>query len=158
MNDNASKKIVVRNKRAFHEYEILDTYEAGISLQGTEVKSIREGRVNLVDAYARPRNGSIFLLKMHVSPWDTANTFDQHDPTRPRRLLLHRREIRKLVHDIEAKAYTLMPLALYFKHGRLKVELGLARGKKIHDKRQSALKRDANREMERAQKSQLRNY
>lgn len=145
-------KIVVRNKKAYHEYNIVEKFEAGISLKGTEVKSIREGKVNIGDAYARHRNGSISLMKMHISPWDTANDYDQHDPTRPRLLLLHRREIRKLTHQLEAKGYTLLPLSLYFKHGKLKVELGLARGKNIRDKRQSTLKKDADREMERAQK------
>ena len=104
------------------------------------------------DSYARPRNGSISLLNLHISPWETANDYDQHDPTRPRLLLLHKKEIRKLTHEIEAKGYTLLPLSLYFKAGKLKVELGLAKGKNVHDKRQTSLKRDAKREMERARK------
>ena len=145
-------KIVVRNKKAYHEYQIEEKFEAGISLRGTEVKSIRDGKVNLGDAYARHRNGSISLLNMHVAPWDTANDYDQHEPTRPRLLLLHRREIRKLVHQLDAKGYTLLPLSLYFRNGKLKVELGLAKGKNFRDKRQSTLKRDADREMERARK------
>ena len=146
-------KLVLRNKRAYFEYEILEKLEAGIALEGTEVKSIRAGKVNLGDAFARPSQGSIYLYNMHVSPWDSANDFDQHEPTRIRRLLLHRKEIRKLSHEIEAKGYTLLPLALYFKDGKLKVELGLARGKKIHDKRQTTMKRESDREMERAQKA-----
>lgn len=145
-------KVIARNKKAFHEYNILEKFEAGISLRGTEVKSIREGKVIIGDAYARHRRGSISLLHMHISPWDTANDYDQHDPTRPRLLLLQRREIRKLAHQLDAKGYTLLPLSLYFKNGKLKVELGLAKGKNIHDKRQTSLKRDATREMERAQK------
>ncbi len=152
MNDDKHIKLVIRNKRAYYEYEIIEKFEAGISLQGTEVKSIRDGKVNMGDAYARPRNGSISLLNLYISPWETANEFDQHDPTRPRLLLLHKREIRKLSHEIEAKGYTLLPLSLYFKAGRLKVELGLAKGKNIRDKRQTALKRDATREMDRARK------
>jgi len=145
-------KIVVRNKKAYHDFNIEEKYEAGISLKGTEVKSIRDGNVNIGDAYARHRDGSLSLMNMHVSPWDTANDYDQHFPMRPRLLLLHRREIRKLAHQLDAKGYTLLPLSLYFKNGKLKVELGLAKGKNIRDKRQSSLKRDADREMERAQK------
>ncbi|MBT3253909.1 MAG: SsrA-binding protein SmpB [Candidatus Marinimicrobia bacterium] len=152
MNDDKHIKLVMRNKRAYHEYEIVEKFEAGISLQGTEVKSIRTGKLNMGDSYARPRNGSIYLLNLHISPWETANDYDQHDPTRPRLLLLHKKEIRKLSHEIEAKGYTLLPLSLYFKAGKLKVELGLAKGKNIRDKRQTSLKRDADREMERARK------
>ena len=142
----------MRNKRAYYEYEILEKYEAGISLRGTEVKSIRAGKMNMGDAYASTRQSSIYLFNLHISPWETANDYDQHEPTRPRLLLMHKKEIRKLSHQIQAKGYTLLPLKLYFKNGKLKVELGLARGKNIHDKRQTALKRDANREMDRARK------
>ncbi len=152
MNEPGHIKVILRNKRAFYEYEILEKFEAGISLRGTEVKSIRAGKVSMGDAYARSRQGSISLLNLHISPWETANEYDQHDPTRPRLLLLHRREIRKLGHQMEAKGYTLLPLSLYFKNGKLKVELGLAKGKNIHDKRQTSLKRDATREMDRARK------
>ncbi len=152
MNDDKHIKLVMRNKRAYYEYEIVEKLEAGISLQGTEVKSIRAGKLNMGDSYARPRKGSIYLMNLHISPWETANDYDQHDPTRPRLLLLHKKEIRKLSHEIEAKGFTLLPLSLYFKAGKLKVELGLAKGKNIRDKRQTSLKRDANREMERARK------
>ena len=152
MNDKKHIQLVLRNKRAYYEYEIIEKFEAGISLHGTEVKSIRAGNLNMGDAYARPRNGSISLLNLHISPWETANDYDQHDPTRPRLLLLHKKEIRKLSHEIEAKGYTLLPLSLYFKAGKLKVELGLAKGKNIRDKRQTSLKRDATREMDRARK------
>ncbi len=152
MNDDKHIKLVLRNKRAYHEYEIVEKFEAGISLHGTEVKSIRAGKLNMGDAYASHRNGSISLLNLHISPWETANDYDQHDTTRPRLLLLHRKEIRKLSHEIEAKGYTLLPLSMYFKAGKLKVELGLAKGKNIRDKRQTSLKRDADREMERARK------
>jgi len=152
MNENKHIKLVLRNKRAYYEYEILEKYEAGISLHGTEVKSIRAGKLNMGDAYASHRAGSISLLNLHISPWETANEYDQHEPNRPRRLLLHRKEIRKLSHEMEAKGFTLLPLSLYFKAGKLKVELGLAKGKNVRDKRQTALKRDASREMDRARK------
>ena len=152
MSETSHIKLVIRNKRAFYEYEILEKFEAGISLRGTEVKSIRSGKISLGDAYASTLKGSIFLFNFHISPWETANDYDQHEPTRPRRLLLHKKEIRKLSHQIQAKGYTLLPLKLYFKNGKLKVELGLARGKNIHDKRQTAMKRDASREMDRARK------
>ncbi len=154
MNTTPNIKVVVKNKRAYYEFEIIEKFEAGIELQGTEVKSIRAGKVNLGDSFARPLNGSIFLLNLHISPWESANDFDQHDPTRPRRLLLHKKEIRKLSHEIEAKGYTLLPLSLYFKAGKLKVELGTGKGKKVRDKRQTSMKREADREMERAQKAQ----
>ncbi|MEA3287441.1 MAG: SsrA-binding protein SmpB [Candidatus Marinimicrobia bacterium] len=152
MNEPSHIKLVLRNKRAYYEYEILEKFEAGISLRGTEVKSIRAGKLNMGDAYASMRQGSIALFNLHISPWETANAFDQHEPTRPRHLLLHKKEIRKLSHQIQAKGYTLLPLKLYFKNGKLKVELGLARGKNIHDKRQTSMKRDADREMDRARK------
>lgn len=152
MNDDTGIKLVLRNRKAYHDYEILETIEAGIALQGTEVKSIRAGKVNISDAYARPRNGSLVLMALHISPWDTANDYDQHDPTRPRMLLLHKREIRYLLREIEAKGLTVVPVALYFKRGRLKVELGVAKGKRQHDKRQSTLKKEAQRDMERAYK------
>ena len=152
MNEHNRIKIVLRNKRAYHEYEIIEKVEAGLSLQGTEVKSIRAGKVNMGDAYARLYQGSFTLLNMHIAPWETANDYDQHESTRPRRLLLHRKEIRKLSHQIEAKGFTLLPLSLYFKNGIFKVELGLARGKNVRDKRQTARKKDAIREMDRARK------
>ena len=156
MTSDAAIKIVARNKRAFHEYEILEKIEAGIALQGTEVKSIRAGKVNLSDSYARARQGEFSLLNLHISPWETANNYDQHDPSRIRKLLLHKKEIRKLSHEIEAKGFVLIPLALYFKNGRLKVELGLGRSKKLHDKRQTAMKKDAIREMDRAAKQKYK--
>ena len=150
MTETEGIKIVLKNRKAFHEFHILEKFEAGISLQGTEVKSIRDGRVNLQEAYARYRDGSVFLVGMHVSPWAGANEYDQHDPTRTRRLLLHRREIRKIAQSVDQKGLTLVPLMLYFKHGKLKVELGLAKGKQQRDKRDTVAKRDAEREMARA--------
>ncbi len=152
MNEKSHIKLVLRNKRAYYEYEIIEKYEAGISLKGTEVKSIRAGKVTMGDAYARTRFGNISLMNLHIAPWETANDYDQHNPTRPRLLLLHKKEIRKLSHQLDAKGYTLLPLLLYFKNGKLKVELGLAKGKNIHDKRQTALQRDAKREMDRARR------
>jgi SsrA-binding protein len=123
--------------------------EAGIALQGTEVKSIRLGRVNLKDSYARVENGELFVYNMHISPYDLGNRFN-HDPLRPRKLLMHRREINKLAGYIQNKGYTLIPLSIYLKGSRAKIELGVARGKKEFDKRRSIAERDARREMERS--------
>ncbi len=150
-----SIKIVLNNRKARHEYHILETIEAGIALKGTEVKSIRAGRVSLDEAYAKPKGGNILLFNMHIKPWDTAHAYDQHEPRRPRQLLLHKREIRYLIQAVEKKGYTLIPLRLYFKRGKLKVELGLARGKKLYDKRATAAAREAEREIQRAQKHRL---
>ncbi len=149
-------KLVTRNRKALHDFFIIAKYESGIALRGTEVKAIREGKVNLQDAYARARNGSIFLVGLHISPWAGANDYDQHDPVRERRLLLHKREIGKITEKIEAGGMTLIPLALYFKNGKLKVELGLAKGKKQHDKRDAVAAREAKREMDRARAHRLR--
>ncbi len=123
--------------------------EAGIALQGTEVKSVRLGRVNLKDSYARVENGELFVYNMHISPYDLGNRFN-HDPLRPRKLLMHRREINKLAGYIQNKGYTLIPLSIYLKGSRAKIELGVARGKKEFDKRRSIAERDARREMERS--------
>lgn len=123
--------------------------EAGIALQGTEVKSVRLGRVNLKDSYARVENGELFVYNMHISPYDLGNRFN-HDPLRPRKLLMHRREINKLAGYIQNKGYTLIPLSIYLKGSRAKIELGVARGKKEYDKRRSIAERDARREMERS--------
>jgi SsrA-binding protein len=123
--------------------------EAGIALQGTEVKSIRLGRVNLKDSYARVENGELFVYNMHISPYDLGNRFN-HDPLRPRKLLMHRREINKLAGYIQNKGYTLIPLSIYLRGSRAKIELGVARGKKEFDKRRSIAERDARREMERS--------
>jgi SsrA-binding protein len=123
--------------------------EAGIALQGTEVKSVRLGRVNLKDSYARVENGELFVYNMHISPYDLGNRFN-HDPLRPRKLLMHRREINRLAGYIQNKGYTLIPLSIYLKGSRAKIELGVARGKKEYDKRRSIAERDARREMERS--------
>ena len=144
-------KIITKNKKAFHNFHIEDKFEAGIALQGSEVKSLREGKANLVDAYARFDKGELWLMKAHISPY--APAFDNnHEPTRKRKLLLHRHELEKLTHKLESAGYTLIPLALYFKNGKCKVELGLGKGKKSHDKRSDMKKRDTNREIARAMK------
>lgn len=135
-------KIIAKNRKAFHEYEILDKWEAGIVLQGTEVKSLRAGKCNLGDAYAEIRDGEAWLVKVHIGPYDQGNRAN-HDPFRRRKLLLTRREIRKLRPRLEEKGLTLVPLSLYFKHGLVKVEFGLGRGKKLHDKRHATAKRDS---------------
>jgi SsrA-binding protein len=140
---------LAQNRKARHLYFIEETMEAGIALQGTEVKSVRLGRVNLKDSYARVENGELFVYNMHISPYDLGNRFN-HDPLRPRKLLMHRREINKLAGYIQNKGYTLIPLSIYLKGSRAKIELGVARGKKEYDKRRSIAERDARREMERS--------
>ncbi len=145
-------KVVARNRKARHEYHIEDTVEAGIVLQGTEVKSIRAGRVNLKDSFAAVENGEVFLYNMHISPYDKGNR-QNHEPERKRKLLLHKREIRKLIGYSKSTGYTLVPLQLYFnEHNLAKIELALARGKKIYDKRRDIADRTAKRQMERALK------
>lgn len=142
------QKSIALNRRARHEYHIEETYEAGLVLVGTEVKSLRAGRVNLVDAFASVESGEVWLKNLHISPWDTGNRFN-HDPLRPRKLLLHREEIRRLIGKTKEKGLTLIPLRLYFSGGRVKVEIGLARGKKLHDKREAEAEKAAKREMQR---------
>ena len=137
-------KVISENRKARHDYFIEETLEAGIVLQGTEVKSIRLGRVNLKDSYARVENGEVFLFGMHISPYEQGNRFN-HDPMRPRKLLLHKRQIRRLLGKTREEGYTLVPTRLYFSQGRCKVELALALGKKLYDKRDSYAKRDAER-------------
>ncbi len=151
-NQNSGIKIIADNRQARFLYEILETYEAGIQLVGTEVKSIREGRVNLRDGYALIRHGEVWLSNVHVSPYQASSQYFNHDPRRDRKLLLHRKEINKLIGKIEQKGLTLVPLKMYFKNSRVKVSLGLARGKKIHDKRETVKRRQDEREMARAMK------
>lgn len=145
-------KQVAANRKARHEYQVLETFEAGIELTGTEVKSIRQGNVNLKESWADIKNGEVFILGMHISPYEKGNIFNR-DPIRRRRLLLHKREIRKLEQERKTKGLTLVPLALYFKDSYVKVELGLCRGKKLYDKRATAAERSAQRDMDRAVKS-----
>lgn len=142
-------KVVAQNKKARHDYEIEETYEAGIVLTGTEIKSIRAGKVNLKDSYARIKDGEVFLLNMHISPYEQGNRFN-HDPVRTRKMLLHKKEINKLIGLTKEKGYTLVPLKLYLKNGWAKVDLAVAKGKKLYDKREAMKKRDAQREIERA--------
>lgn len=147
-------KVAITNRRARHDYHVLDTYECGIVLLGSEVKSIRDGRANLQDSYARVEDGEVWLHGMHVSPYSFAR--DQHDPTRKRKLLLHRGEIDRLLGKTAEAGVTLVPLKVYFRDGLAKVELALARGKRRWDKRDAIAKRDAQRETERALKSRQR--
>ena len=142
-------KPVAQNKKAYHEYFVEEAYECGLSLQGTEVKSIREGRVNLKESFCMIRNGEIFAEGMHISPYEQGNVFN-HDPLRPKKLLMHKNEIRKLAGLVSRQGYALIPLKVYLKDGRMKLELGLCKGKQLHDKRNSEAERDAKRDIERA--------
>lgn len=142
-------KVIAQNKKAYHDYFIEDTYEAGIVLQGTEIKSIRAGRVNLKDAYARVQNGEVFLHNMHISPYDQGNRYN-HDPLRTRKLLLHKKEIQKLIGITKEQGYSLVPLKIYLKNGYAKVLIGLAKGKKKYDKREDLKQKEAKRDIERA--------
>ena len=145
-----SEKVVATNRKAFHDYFIEERYEAGIMLQGTEVKSLREGRVNLQDSYAAVRGSEVFLHQCHISPYSHGNIMN-HDPTRVRKLLLHKAEIHKLLGKTQQKGLTLVPLRIYFtKRGHAKVELGLAKGKKLYDRRETIKSREAGREVQRA--------
>ncbi len=152
---NEGIKIVAQNKKARHDYFIEETIEAGIVLSGTEVKSIRQGKVNLKDSYATIEGGEVMLNGMHISPYEQGNIFNK-DPLRPRKLLLHKREINRLTGYTQQKGLTLVPLQLYFKRGKVKLELGIAKGKKLYDKRDDIAKRDAKREIDRRLKEQLR--
>lgn len=145
-------KTITLNRKARHDYFIEDTYEAGISLAGTEVKSLRQGTVNLKDSYCIIKDGELFMVGAHISPYEKGNIFNK-DPMRTRKLLMHKREIAKLQMLVQRDGYSLIPLSLYFKNARVKVELGLAKGKKLYDKRESAAKSDAAREIDRAMKS-----
>ncbi|WP_458411976.1 SsrA-binding protein SmpB [Schinkia sp. CFF1] len=142
-------KVVAQNKKAYHDYFIEDTYEAGIVLQGTEIKSIRAGRVNLKDSYARVEKGEVFLHNMHISPYEQGNRYN-HDPLRTRKLLLHKKEISKLLGITKEQGYSLVPLKIYLKNGYAKVLIGLAKGKKNYDKREDLKQKEAKRDIERA--------
>ena len=148
-------KQVARNQKAYHDYFIEEKFEAGIELAGTEVKSIRMGNVNLKDSFCLIKDGQLSVLGMHISPYEKGNIFNK-DPRRPRRLLMHKREIMRLFARIKQDGYSLIPLSVYFKGPRVKLSLGLARGKKLYDKRESAAKRDAKREMDRVKKDRTR--
>ncbi len=144
--------VVVRNRKARHEYHVLESWEAGIVLRGTEVKSLRQGRANLQDAFARDDGSELWLHNLHISPYEAGNRFN-HDPLRTRKLLLHRNQIRKLIGQVEQEGLTLVPLEIYFRRGIAKVSLALVKGKKLHDKREDLRRREHEREMERAWKA-----
>ena len=145
------EKLICQNKKAFFNYSIEETYQAGIALLGSEVKSLRDGKVSLGDSYADIKRGEVVLVDAHISPYPQANRMN-HDPLRTRKLLLHRREISRLIGKVEQRGYTLIPLKFYFVNGKVKVDLGLAKGKKLYDKRETLKKRDMEREMERGRK------
>ncbi len=149
MKANSSKQIA-KNSVAYHNYTIQDTVEAGIVLTGTEIKSIRSGTVNLKDSYAAITNGEVYVYSMHISPYEFGNIFNR-DPLRPRKLLLHKREIFKLVGMIKQQGYTLVPISLYFRGNKVKMQLGIGKGKKLYDKREEIAKKDAERYMQRHQ-------
>jgi len=140
-------KLVANNKKAYHDYFIEEKYEAGIALAGTEVKSLRMGKCSIKEAFIRIENGEVWVYGMHVSPYEKGNIFNK-DPLRPRKLLLHKKEIWKLLGKMKEKGYTLVPLQVYFKEGKAKVEIGLAKGKKLYDKREDIAKKDQRREAE----------
>jgi SsrA-binding protein len=150
-----SVKIVAVNRKASHDYELVERFEAGLVLVGTEVKAAREGRVNLKDSYAAPRNGELFLLQSHITAY-SHGSYENHEPLRPRKLLLHKRELRRLVGKITERGLTVVPTKMYFKNGRLKVEIALARGKRQHDRRAAERERDAKRDIEAALKERNR--
>lgn len=154
MKQPGTKSIAV-NRKARHDYFVQETYEASIELFGTEVKSLRLGQVNLKDSWCDIQNGELFIKQMHISPYEKGNIFNR-DPIRPRKLLMHKREILKLYGTLKQEGLTLIPLSLYFKNGRVKVELGLCKGKKLYDKRDDLAKRDAKRTIDRALKERVR--
>ena len=141
-------KIAAKNRNAYHEYFVEETFEAGISLSGTEVKSIRQGTLNLKEAWCTIKNGELFVQQMHISPYEKGNIFNK-DPMRPRKLLMHRKEIMHLLGKVKQDGYSLIPLSVYFRGPLVKLEIGLCKGKKLYDKRESAAKRDAQRQMDR---------
>lgn len=148
---HSSEKVFATNKKAFHDYFIMEKFEAGISLLGTEVKAIREGRLNLKDSYALVQGGEAFLFNCHISPYSHGNR-ENHEPTRTRKLLLHQKEIKKLIGKTQEKGLTLVPLRVYLKRGKIKIELGVARGKKLIDKRETVRRKEADREARAAMK------
>lgn len=148
MSKETGEKNIAVNRKARHEYSIIDVYEAGIVLQGTEIKSLRQGKANLVDSYGQVKNNEVWLVSCHISHYEHGN-INNHDPVRTRKLLLNRSEIRKLIGKTKEKGLALVPLRLYFKNGKAKVELALAKGKKVYDKRESIAKRDRERDDER---------
>ena len=150
-----SIKLIANNKKAYHDYFIEETYEAGITLHGTEVKSLRMGKCSIKEAFIRIENGEVFIYGMHISPYEKGNIFNK-DPLRVRKLLLHKSQIQKLIGNSAEKGYTIVPLQVYFSNGRAKIEIGLAKGKKLYDKRQDIAKKDQKREAEKELKVRLR--
>ena len=148
-------KLVANNKKAYHDYFIEEKYEAGLVLHGTEVKSLRMGKCSIKEAFIRIENGEVYAYGMHISPYEKGNIFNK-DPLRPKKLLLHKQQIRKLIGSSAEKGYTLVPLQVYFRDGRAKIEIGLARGKKLYDKRQDIAKKDQRRETEKELKIRLK--
>ena len=148
-------KLIANNKKAFHDYFIEDTYEAGIALAGTEVKSLRSGKCSIKEAFVRVENGEVYVYGMHITPYEKGNIFNK-DPLRVRKLLLHKSQIQKLIGNSAEKGYTIVPLQVYFSNGRAKIEIGLAKGKKLYDKRQDIAKKDQKREAEKELKVRLR--
>ncbi len=151
VNQSEKIKLIAQNKKAYHDFEIGEKFEAGMVLLGTEVKSLRDGRANLKDSYAKVKKNEVFLVGLHISPYSHAS-YDNHDPERVRKLLLHRSEIKKLLGKTQERGFSLVPLKVYFKDGRVKVEIALARGKKEYDKRHSLKKKEETREMDRIKK------
>ena len=151
MKESTGKKVVAQNRKARHDYFIEESYEAGMVLQGTEVKALREGRVNLKDGYAKIKDNEVFLIDVHISPYAFGNRFN-HDPLRPRKLLLHEREIHRLTGKVKEKGFSLIPLSIYFSRGRAKVSLALAKGKKLYDKREALKRKVMKKEVERSQR------
>ncbi len=149
-------KVIANNKKAFHDYFVEERYECGIALFGTEVKSVRLGKVNLKESWAQIRKGEVWVEGMHISPYEQGNIFNR-DPLRPRKLLMHKKEIRKLDSLVMRQGYTLVPLEVYLKDGRMKVQLGLCKGKQLHDKRETMAKRDSDREIQRTLRSRQKN-
>jgi SsrA-binding protein len=147
-----SRKVLAKNRKAFHEYEIITRFEAGIVLQGTEVKSARDNKVNLKESYARLNNNEIWLVDCHISPYSCGN-IQNHDPLRPRKLLLHKKEIQKLADEITRGGLTVIPLSMYLKEGKVKVEIALAKGRKLYDKREKSRKKTLDRDIEIAMKT-----
>ena len=147
-------KLIANNKKAYHDYFIEDTYEAGISLVGTEVKALRTGKCSIKESYIRIENGEMMILQMHISPYEKGNIFNK-DPLRTRKLLLHKSEIMKLVGKVKEKGFTLVPIEVYFTDGKAKIQIGLAKGKKLYDKREDIAKKDLKREAEREFKARF---
>jgi SsrA-binding protein len=151
---DSGRKIISKNKKAYHEYHIQEVYEAGIVLTGSEIKSIRANRISLRDGYVEERNGELWLVGVHISPYEQASIFGHSDPLRPRKLLLHKKEINRISDQIQQKGFTAVPTMVYLERGRAKVEIALAKGKKLYDKREAIAKRDTQREIQRALKGE----